>query len=148
MDEELSSNSLKHCVGGIMMHTQKEHTQSTLFNIGIHGVIYPVIRCTLLIFFFPPYMLISPIVFKNFKHLLTLCHCSCRSLTCFLYMINANKRKYMIFTCKPQSFVSSLPSLCVNNLPLEHVTNYKYLLGEFLHVKFLGLHTLKLCIFF
>ena len=42
--------------------------------------------------------------------------------------MNANKSKYSIVIWKPQSFVSSLPSFCVNNcLPLELVTSYKYL---------------------
>ena len=51
----------------------------------------------------------------------------------------------MIVTCKPQSFVSSLPSLCINNLPLELVTSYKYL-GVILTCKLSGLHTFKLSI--
>ena len=44
-----------------------------------------------------------------------------------LLTINAKKSKYMIVTRKHQSFVSSLPLLNVNNLPLELVTSYKYL---------------------
>ena len=40
---------------------------------------------------------------------------------------NLIKTKYLIVTCKPQSFVCSLPPLYVSNVPLELVMSYKYL---------------------
>ena len=41
--------------------------------------------------------------------------------------INSSKTKYIFVSFKPSSFFSSLPSLYLNNSPLELVTSFKYL---------------------
>ena len=62
---------------------------------------------------------------------LSLAQCSIDLLSSWLksrYLtINVCKTKYMIISRKPSSFLSLLPSLFLDNSPLERVSNFKYL---------------------
>ena len=48
-------------------------------------------------------------------------------LSTHLLYVNSSKTKYMIVTRKPSPFLTSLPSLFLNNNHLECVYSYKYL---------------------
>ena len=62
---------------------------------------------------------------------LSLAQCSIDLLSSWLksrYLtVNVSKTKYMIISRKPSSFLSLLPSLFLDNSPLECVSNFKYL---------------------